>query len=552
MRFKTVVLCLVLYLSAAAVHGAASAQFFVDDAGIFRVPQDYPTIQTAIDSAPDGARIAVAPGAYTENLFIDGKRLFLYSVEDRRTTRIHGNYAGPVFTISGPGAVVGIKGFFLTDGSDIVGAAVVARHAELSLFDNEIRNNETLRRGAQLHLESCDTLLARNYIGSPAATVIRSIGGRIFMFGNTVEGTSVATGTQLENMAEVKLIRNSFRESGTGLHLVSCEDAVVAGNVFYWNVQGARFEAGSCDIISNLVVRNQIGGIIIDNVSDANLWFNTFYRNLGDGLHIVSGQAQVFNSILASNLDGVGLRADEGSSLTADYNLYWNNEYGAYGGLAVAGEHDIEADPMFVRGPIDIHYLDPASPAIDAGTGALSQFCLPDDPGFSFGAFALDDCGVFRGEVCLDDFTTLVDETADNDPPDLGFHYAPQHPTPTPIPPAIPVQLDLHLSQSMFYPGDRLTLDLQLDNLTNWTLATETFLLLEVSGSFWFWPSWSLPPDSRLACLAPGAQTINVLDFTWPADSGAAAGIRFWSAVFEPSTYDLLSTIDMVEWGFAN
>lgn len=43
----------------------------------FHVPHHYPTIQAAVDAAPSGATITVAPGFYEEQIVIDGKSLRL-------------------------------------------------------------------------------------------------------------------------------------------------------------------------------------------------------------------------------------------------------------------------------------------------------------------------------------------------------------------------------------------------------------------------------------------------------------------------------------------
>jgi len=58
-------------LACAAVLGGAPAR------GQLKVPQHYPTIQTAIDAAPTGATITVAPGSYEEQIVVAGKSLRL-------------------------------------------------------------------------------------------------------------------------------------------------------------------------------------------------------------------------------------------------------------------------------------------------------------------------------------------------------------------------------------------------------------------------------------------------------------------------------------------
>ncbi len=57
-------LCGMLLLFLVPMHPVAELQ------PVLRVPQDYPTIQAAVDAAPEGATILIGPGTYTENIVI--------------------------------------------------------------------------------------------------------------------------------------------------------------------------------------------------------------------------------------------------------------------------------------------------------------------------------------------------------------------------------------------------------------------------------------------------------------------------------------------------
>ena len=155
--------------------GAALWTMLVSTAAAqLRVPQESPTIQAAIDAAPGGATIEVAPGTYRENLVI-AKSLVLRSTDGAALTVIDGGRIGPVVIASGNGidSVTTIQGFTITNGlnsfngpgtggpggisldsviavirdnviennAGCFGAGIGARTAAATIRDNQIRNN---------------------------------------------------------------------------------------------------------------------------------------------------------------------------------------------------------------------------------------------------------------------------------------------------------------------------------------------------------------------------------------------------------------------------
>jgi len=91
------------------------------------------------------------------------------------------------------------------------------------------------------------------------------------------------------------------------------------------------------------------------------------------GMWITYGNKTIIrNNVIADN--DIGLYIEDGYANT-DYNVYWNNTNNTYR-YGRLGEHDIIADPMFVKDTIpftglaDFH-LQKYSPAIDAGDPAI-------------------------------------------------------------------------------------------------------------------------------------------------------------------------------------
>ena len=61
-----------------------------DDARVLRVPDEYPSIQTAIDASPSRHVVLVAPGRYRECLDLQGKVITVRSEAGPDATSITG------------------------------------------------------------------------------------------------------------------------------------------------------------------------------------------------------------------------------------------------------------------------------------------------------------------------------------------------------------------------------------------------------------------------------------------------------------------------------
>lgn len=80
------------------------------------VPDEYPTIQAAIDAAEDGEEIIVRPGFYAENLDLQLKDIILRSERGPDVTIIDGSKRGRVATNFGPSDKGRFEGFTVQNG----------------------------------------------------------------------------------------------------------------------------------------------------------------------------------------------------------------------------------------------------------------------------------------------------------------------------------------------------------------------------------------------------------------------------------------------------
>ena len=84
---------------------------------VIHVPDDFPTIQDAIDASQNGDIVIVRPGTYMETIDFIGKSITVKSEKGPMITIIDGNRAGSVVTFAGgedPAAV--LSGFTITKG----------------------------------------------------------------------------------------------------------------------------------------------------------------------------------------------------------------------------------------------------------------------------------------------------------------------------------------------------------------------------------------------------------------------------------------------------
>lgn len=178
---------------------------------VLRVPQDFPTIQAAIDAAPEGAMIQIAPGTYRENLTIR-KNVWLQGVS-REAVLVKS--AEPFLSailvvrtypdsISKEPKLPGVIIENLTIADSSVGVEVVGIPYVIVLY-NAFRNNG---RG----------VLA---LATPELPSAGARAGGTFICGNTFERGGIYAVPQAQNY--LWIIGNSFQEASESVRLEKSE-----------------------------------------------------------------------------------------------------------------------------------------------------------------------------------------------------------------------------------------------------------------------------------------------------------------------------------------
>ncbi|MFC1548098.1 right-handed parallel beta-helix repeat-containing protein [Candidatus Neomarinimicrobiota bacterium] len=278
------------------------------------VPEDYATIQAAIDSSAAGDTVLVYPGTYQETIKFDGEAivvgsLFLITGDTSYITRtvIDADYQGSVATFHGPdGFTAELCGFTLTHGTgsftsynDLSGGGLFCISSSAYLHHLRIRDCQVVGSGGGIYFQRLRNPVIHHVevVGCEA-----ECGGGIYM-----EGGLAGSVPQISNA----LVSNCIAEYGGGIALASSKvimDSVTITENTAWK-GGGLYLTGQYPLSQStrlFIERNHAkydGGGVWGalNLNSGHISNNTAERNGGG---IFSGSANLLNVTVANNQAG--------------------------------------------------------------------------------------------------------------------------------------------------------------------------------------------------------------------------------------------------------
>jgi len=282
------------------------------------VPDNYTTIQVAVDNANEGDTIFVRAGTYYEHVNID-KALSLVG-ENNRNTIIDGNYSGTSVQVTTNN--VTLKNFAIRNSE--IGIWLWSSH-NVTLTDNIAANNSF---GFFLSYSS-DNVVSRNNV---------SHGSRYGIYFSYCSNNALTD-------------NNIFSNNENGIHLWRSDYNVFDGNFVFDNDNGIYLSKADHNTFAGNVISNNGDGSSLDECRYNTFTDNTFSSNKGNGLVLYHSSANIVsdnrflnnshgiyvgdsdNNILLDNdasNNNHGIRLDYSVNNILVGNTLTNNSYGIF------------------------------------------------------------------------------------------------------------------------------------------------------------------------------------------------------------------------------
>jgi len=309
--------------------------FYVGGSG----PNNYTTIQSAIDAASDGDTVFVYGGTYVENVKVN-KTINLIG-EDKELTVID-SYGGIVLELSANGAAIAgftirnggyTKGLFVNSDNNIITGNNIVDNGWIGIFvtgsshtisENTIDNN--YHYGMWLDYSSDSNSIYDNTISDNKKGIGVTGSNNNIIYGNIIEnnreeGIYMSSGSS-NNIITENTVKNNGPSSG--IYMIGGSNNVISSNDISDNKRGFYLHSTSNNIFSkNTITNNGIEGMHLWCSSGNNITENNIASHLSDGIILRSSSENTVTGNAIANNDDYGIVLV--FNLSFDNKIYHND-----------------------------------------------------------------------------------------------------------------------------------------------------------------------------------------------------------------------------------
>ena len=284
------------------------------------VPDEYATIQSAIDASNANDEILVSIGIYNENINFGSKKISVIG-EDKQLTIIDGNYNGSVVIFDGSGLSEALlSGFTITHGSAYDGGGIYCTSSSPIIQDNIITENISETYGGGISCNYSSAKILNNIITENSALY----GGAISFdryTSSTIQGNTIV---------------NNYAQAGGGIGCFIFSSPFITNNTIANNLAEEKGGGIYCSYGSSATITNTI------------IWDNN--APLGSNIAIYSSNPIITYSDIMDEWAGEG-NLSEDPEFNDDYTLQSSSP------CIDTGDPNSELDPDATRADIGAHYF---------------------------------------------------------------------------------------------------------------------------------------------------------------------------------------------------
>jgi nitrous oxidase accessory protein NosD len=257
------------------------------------VPDEYPTIQSALDTADPHDTIVVNEGTYKENIIIDKVVNLIGSGWPVIDGGGKDDNEAAVFICYLDNMTSGkLQGFVVTGGGGgMYGHGIQILNSGPEIFNNQITGNKHVGVGIHGHKRFTEkTKIHNNFIYKNAIGVSHGLGAFGQVYENTIYNNTVA-GIGVRGLAKPRIERNAIYDNYVGIGIREEAYPLIKKNDIYDNVIGIAINPGVKDALyveksninvkNNKVYNNQQCGIFISSLNKSKIFMrgNTIKEN---------------------------------------------------------------------------------------------------------------------------------------------------------------------------------------------------------------------------------------------------------------------------------